>query len=238
MRWQQGRARIDGMLAAGQLERVTASREHAERLLAQARAHLALATAGSSADLDPIGAYQLLYDASRKALAAVLENQGLRATSRGGHVAVLDAVRAQLDPPMGRRSALRPHAPHAQRRGVPPGRPAAGDRRGHPARPGARRGVHRARRAGAGRDGRRTEAPRLVRRRIGAGPATGESRAEPVSAASGQSSGGRRAVVGRSSGLMRPWRRIPAGSGTDQRPRTVPPFTFRICPVTLAAPAR
>jgi len=106
MRWQQGRARIDGMLAAGQLERVSASREHAERLLAQARAHLALATAGSSADLDPIGAYQLLYDASRKALSAVLENQGLRATSRGGHVAVLDAVRAQLDPPMG--AALRP----------------------------------------------------------------------------------------------------------------------------------
>jgi hypothetical protein len=106
MRWEQGRARIDGMLATGQLERVTASREHAERLLAQARAHLALATSGDSADLDPIGAYQLLYDASRKALSAVLENQGLRATSRGGHVAVLDAVRAQLDPPMG--AALRP----------------------------------------------------------------------------------------------------------------------------------
>ncbi|WP_371791797.1 hypothetical protein OG285_20430 [Streptomyces sp. NBC_01471] len=27
----------------------------------------------------------LIYDAARKALAAALENQGLRATSRGGH---------------------------------------------------------------------------------------------------------------------------------------------------------
>jgi hypothetical protein len=49
----------------------------------------------------PIGAYQLLYDASRKALCAVLENQGLRATSRGGHICVYDAVSAQLDPPLG-----------------------------------------------------------------------------------------------------------------------------------------
>jgi hypothetical protein len=106
MRWQQGRDKIDGMLAAGQLERVTASREHADRLLAQARAHVALATTGQSADLDPVGAYQLLYDAARKALSAVLENQGLRATSRGGHIAVLDAVRTQLDPPLG--AALRP----------------------------------------------------------------------------------------------------------------------------------
>jgi hypothetical protein len=45
-------------------------------------------------------------DAARKALAAILENQGLRATSRGGHLAVREAVSAQLDPPLG--TALRP----------------------------------------------------------------------------------------------------------------------------------
>ncbi|SFJ77336.1 hypothetical protein SAMN05216275_11274 [Streptosporangium canum] len=55
---------------------------------------------------DPIGAYQLLYDAARKALCAVLENQGLRASSRGGHIAVYEAVGAQLDPPLGQ--SLRP----------------------------------------------------------------------------------------------------------------------------------
>lgn len=48
----------------------------------------------------------MLYDAARKALVAILENQGLRPTSRGGHIAVLEAVSAQLDPPMGK--VLRP----------------------------------------------------------------------------------------------------------------------------------
>jgi hypothetical protein len=43
---------------------------------------------------------------ARKALAAILENQGLRATSRGGHIAVREAVSAQLDPPLG--AVLRP----------------------------------------------------------------------------------------------------------------------------------
>lgn len=106
MRWQQGRGRVEDMLRAGQLERVPPSREHAERLLTQARAHLRLATAGDAPEIDPVGAYQLVYDAARKALAAILENQGLRTTSRGGHIAVLDALRAQLDPPMG--ATLRP----------------------------------------------------------------------------------------------------------------------------------
>lgn len=104
MRWQQGRDTVDGMLARGELERVPASREHVDLLLTQAHQHVgsAQAIAGS----DAAGAYQLLYDAARKALAAVLENQGLRSTSRGGHIAVLDAVSAQLDPPLG--TILRP----------------------------------------------------------------------------------------------------------------------------------
>jgi|SRR5947209_8754633 len=104
MRWQQGRDTIEGMIARGELERVSASREHADLLLYQADQHVGSAQAIAS--WDPTGAYQLLYDAARKALAAVLENQGLRATSRGGHIAVLDAVSAQLDPPLG--TILRP----------------------------------------------------------------------------------------------------------------------------------
>ncbi len=47
-----------------------------------------------------------MYDAARKSFNAVLENEGLRATSTGGHIAVREAVLLQLDPPMGR--ALRP----------------------------------------------------------------------------------------------------------------------------------
>lgn len=104
MRWQQGRAAVDAMIARGELERVPASREHADLLMAQAAGHLASAT--TIATVDPVGAYQLLYDAARKSLSAVLENQGLRATSRGGHIAVLAAVTAQLDPPLG--AVLRP----------------------------------------------------------------------------------------------------------------------------------
>jgi hypothetical protein len=50
---------------------------------------------------DPEGAYAALYDAARKSCAALLEAQGLRATSRGGHVAVRDAVEAQFSGLMG-----------------------------------------------------------------------------------------------------------------------------------------
>lgn len=104
MRWEQGRDTLDGMIRSGELERVPASRDHAEVLLGQARQHLESARA--IAGIDPVGSYQLVYDAARKALAAVLENQGLRATSRGGHIAVREAVSAQLDPPLG--GVLRP----------------------------------------------------------------------------------------------------------------------------------
>jgi hypothetical protein len=104
MRWDQGRADIDRMLADRRLQRVPASREHAERLLAQARKHLTSAQEVCGDDSE--GGYALLYDASRKALTAVLGNQGLRPTSIGGHLAVYEAVRAQLDPPMG--AVLRP----------------------------------------------------------------------------------------------------------------------------------
>ncbi|GAA1726795.1 HEPN domain-containing protein [Nonomuraea bangladeshensis] len=99
MRWEQGRAALEGMLGRGEIEKVAASRAQAEELLTQARKHMA--TARLAMESDPIGAYQLLYDAARKALCAVLENQGLRASSRGGHIAVYEAVSAQLDPPLG-----------------------------------------------------------------------------------------------------------------------------------------
>jgi hypothetical protein len=104
VKWQQGRQTLDDMIARGELERVPASRGQADLLLSQARLHWE--SAGAIAGSDPAGAYQLLYDAARKALVAVLENQGVRATGRGGHVAVRDAVSAQLDPPLG--GVLRP----------------------------------------------------------------------------------------------------------------------------------
>ncbi len=104
MRWDQGRAVIDRMLADHELQRVPPSREHADRLISQAGRHLT--SAGGVCDADPAGGYALVYDAARKALTAVLENQGLRPTTRGGHLAAYEAVRAQLDPPLG--NVLRP----------------------------------------------------------------------------------------------------------------------------------
>ena len=70
----------------------------AARLLADSARHIE--SARSAAGLgDPTGAYQLAYDALRKAAAALLGVQGLRATSRGGHIAIQDAVRAQFGGP-------------------------------------------------------------------------------------------------------------------------------------------
>ena len=39
MRWNQGRATVDKLIADGELQRVPPSREHADQLLAQARKH-------------------------------------------------------------------------------------------------------------------------------------------------------------------------------------------------------
>ena len=80
MRWNQGRATIDKLIADGELQRVPPNREHADQLLGQARKDLV------SAELlrcsNSKRAYESLYDAARMALTAVLENQGLRPTSR------------------------------------------------------------------------------------------------------------------------------------------------------------
>lgn len=96
MSWERGRADIERLIADGELERVPPSDEVAARLLSDAEAHIALASKG--VEDDPAGALQLSYDAARKASASLLAIQGLRATSRGGHIAVIDAVRAQLRP--------------------------------------------------------------------------------------------------------------------------------------------
>jgi hypothetical protein len=104
VRRNQGRATIDRLIADGELQRVPPSREHAGQLLAQTRKDLA--SAELLRDNNPKRAYESLCDAARMALTAVLENQGLRPTSRGGHIAPYSAVVAQLDPPMG--TVLRP----------------------------------------------------------------------------------------------------------------------------------
>lgn len=93
-RWEQGRADVDAMLAKRQLQRVPANAELAHTYLDQASAHLDASV--QSLGTDPIGSFQLAYDAARKALASLLLVQGLRPTSTGGHIAVFDAVMSQF----------------------------------------------------------------------------------------------------------------------------------------------
>lgn len=95
MTWKPGRNQIAELLTNGDLNQVVADNDVARRLLADAQRHLnSVGTIERSGDLT--GAYQLAYDALRKSAAALLAAQGLRATSRGGHIAVQRAVTAQF----------------------------------------------------------------------------------------------------------------------------------------------
>ncbi|OIQ82555.1 HEPN domain protein [mine drainage metagenome] len=97
MRWERGRATIDDLITTGRLTPVAANRELAESYLMQAKQHTISAEA--IADDDPPGAFQLVYDAARKTLAAILVNQGLRPRGHGAHAVLLEVVVAQLEPP-------------------------------------------------------------------------------------------------------------------------------------------
>jgi hypothetical protein len=97
--WSRGRDVIERLLAAHELKRVPPNREIAGHIIAKARQ-----------DGRDAVAHNLLYEAARQAMAAVLEVQGLRPDThddRRGYFevscaqVVCDAVRAQLDPPHG-----------------------------------------------------------------------------------------------------------------------------------------
>ena len=94
MTWERAGKGVDELLARSKLEEATASQALADRLVREADKHLT--AAGQIVAIDEAGAYQLAYDAARKACAALLAQQGLRATTRGGHVAVQDTVQAQF----------------------------------------------------------------------------------------------------------------------------------------------
>ena len=104
MSWVRGRDEILGMLERAELTRVVADVGLAERLIASAERHLT--SAEQLSDEDPELAYAAIHDAVRKAMAAMLQAQGLRPTTAGGHLAVQHAVRAQFGSSMG--ELLRP----------------------------------------------------------------------------------------------------------------------------------
>jgi hypothetical protein len=99
MTWEPGRDRVQQLIDDAEVERVAPDVELARWLLADAGRHITSASAAKATG-DMSGAYQLAYDAFRKSAASLLEAQGLRATSRGGHLAVQEAVTAQFGAPV------------------------------------------------------------------------------------------------------------------------------------------
>lgn len=93
-RWRKGEEEVAHLVAQRHLQRVVADPEIASALLASACRHVESAhrTVGD----DPEAAYSLAYDAARKSATALLAHQGLRPTTAGGHIAVVDVVRAQF----------------------------------------------------------------------------------------------------------------------------------------------
>jgi hypothetical protein len=93
-RWARGETEIEQLLRRGDLEAVTGAAADGAPLLAQARR--TAATAAGLVAADAYSGYILAYDAARFACIALLAQQGLRATTSGGHYAVERAVRAQF----------------------------------------------------------------------------------------------------------------------------------------------
>ncbi len=95
-RWPRGEAEVEQLVRQKELEYVTGAAADGTRLLAQART--TAATAAGLTQADAYSAYVLAYDAARFACIALLAQQGMRATTSGGHYAVERAVRAQFGP--------------------------------------------------------------------------------------------------------------------------------------------
>ena len=93
-RWQTGEAEVEQLIRRRELEQVTGAAADGAPLLTQARK--TAATAEGLVQADAYSAYVLAYDAARFACVALLAQQGMRATTNGGHYAVERAVRAQF----------------------------------------------------------------------------------------------------------------------------------------------
>lgn len=94
LRWGKGAERITALIEARHLQRITCDPDTVRALVASARRHLD--SARLTASQDPEATYTLAYDAARKSATALLSHQGLRPTTAGGHLAVVDAVSAQF----------------------------------------------------------------------------------------------------------------------------------------------
>ena len=93
-RWGRGAERVTSLIEARHLQRVVGDPDTVDALMASARRHVVSARLTLASD--PEAAYGLAYDAARKSATALLSHQGLRPTTAGGHIAVVDAISAQF----------------------------------------------------------------------------------------------------------------------------------------------
>lgn len=93
-RWLRGEAEVERLIHQRELEYVAGVAADGAPFLTQARS--TAATAKGLVQADAYSAYVLAYDAARFACVALLAQQGLRATTNGGHYAVERAARAQF----------------------------------------------------------------------------------------------------------------------------------------------
>jgi hypothetical protein len=93
-RWGRGEAIVERQLSASELQSVLGASANGTPWLTKAAR--TIETAAGLTTVDPSSAITLAYDAARFAAMAVLAQQGLRATTKGGHLAVDEAMRAQF----------------------------------------------------------------------------------------------------------------------------------------------
>jgi hypothetical protein len=85
---------VERLLGQGWLQQVQGAEAQGEPWLDRARK--TIAAAATVAETDPASGCTLAYDGARFACMALLAHQGLRPTTRGGHLAVEETVRAQF----------------------------------------------------------------------------------------------------------------------------------------------
>jgi len=88
--------RAEFFINSGRLEYVVPNLEHARLLISQARLDVESAKTISSTGGNFSGALTLAYDGARKALNAILADQGYRPTIQGGHTVIADYLRPQF----------------------------------------------------------------------------------------------------------------------------------------------
>jgi hypothetical protein len=88
-------SRVNDLLRDGRLDEVQPDAVRGREMAADAKRHVE--AAATIVDIDPNGAFQLAYDAARKAVTAFMLAQGYRATATlGSHAAVVEFARERL----------------------------------------------------------------------------------------------------------------------------------------------